>query len=325
MRRLLHSFITIYGGLYMKCSYPLIIIRKILLLLAFCNTIYAADNKAEVAFQRLPKSQWGVQANIAAIEPIAKLIKEPVLSATGKSFLTANKMDFDVLHTKQSLNSWVVEAFLTFSQHTKSPILDIGAGYGGITLMALKQGNKVIANDIALDHLLHIQKSAKANTLNLANLYLHLGQFPQGTSFPPGSLHAVMLHRVVHFMSPEDIEAGLDKIARWLKPGGKVFIVVMAPQHPQLADRFLPIYNARWQQGDKWPGTHLPVKQAFPDQSYHLPEFLHVMDERPLTLALKKAGFIIEKAAFVSMAHFRKKDTQSEGREALGIIAIKMR
>jgi SAM-dependent methyltransferase len=294
-----------------------------LMLITFVSTAFASNDNLIDLFRKLPQSEWGVNSTIAAIDSLDELTTEPVLSSSGKSYLTVNKMGFDVLHTEQSRNSWLITEFLKFSKVAKNPVLDIGAGYGNISLMLLAQGNKVIANDLAIEHLLTIHKSAKISKLAQGNLYLNYAKFPGEMNFPDNSIDAVMLHRVIHFMSPAEIELGLSKIAKWLRPGGKIFIVVMAPQHKQFADWFLPIYNDKWQQGDKWPGVNLPVKKALPDQAYNLPEFLHVMDDRPLTLALENSGFKIEKKDFISMTHFAKKPNERDGKEAMGIIAVK--
>jgi len=300
-------------------------IKKFLLFLLFIliSPMLAFSSDLLTIFKKLPHSEFGVKANNETIDNLAKIVTDPKLSATGKSYLTVNRMGFDVLNTAESINSWVVTEFLEFIKGTKKPVLDIGAGYGHISLTALAQGNKVVANDIALEHLLNIRKFALNKHLSVGQLYLNINSFPSEMNFPNNSFDAIMLHRVIHFMSPQQIIEGFAKISKWLAPGGKVFIVVMSPQHKQFADWFLPIYEQKWQQGDKWPGVNLPVKKALPDQVYNLPKVLHVMDDRPLRLAFEKLGFDIEKSEFISMRHFATKPNERDGKEAMGIVAIK--
>ena len=284
--------------------------------LGFCGDLL-------IKFKELPKSEFGIKANDADVMSLSKDISEPKLSHTGKSYTTVNHMGFDVLNTSESINSWLVIDFLEFIKDAKKPVLDVGAGYGSISLLALAQGNTVVANDIAPEHLLSISKFALGRHLPLEKLYFNPNSFPGEMNFPANSLGAVMLHRVIHFMTPEQITTGLAKISRWLTPGGKVFIVVMSPQHKQFAGWFLPIYEQKWQEGDEWPGVNLPIQKALPDQAYNLPEVMHVMDDRPLRLALEKLGFIVEKSDFISMKHFATKPGERDGKEAVGIIAVK--
>lgn len=300
-------------------------IRKFLLFLLFIsiNPTLAVSSDLLTIFKKLPHSEFGVKASNEAIENLAKIVINPKLSSSGKSYLTVNRMGFDVLNTSESINSWVVTEFLEFIKGTKKPILDIGAGYGNISLAALADGTKVVANDIAPEHLLNIRKFAQNRHLPIEQLYLNINSFPTEMNFSDNSFDAIMLHRVIHFMSPKQIIDGFTKINNWLAPGGKVFIVVMSPQHKQFANWFLPIYEKKWQQGDEWPGVNLLVKKALPEQLYNLPEVLHVMDDRPLRLALGKLGFDIEKSDFISMKHFATKLDERDGKEAMGIIAIK--
>jgi len=287
------------------------------------NPMLAVSSDLLTIFKDLPYSEFGVKANNKVIEKLTKTISGPALSSSGKSYLTVNHMGFDVLNTRESINSWIINEFLEFTKFTKKPILDIGAGYGNISLTALAQGNEVVANDIAGEHLLNIRKFAFNKGLPLDKLYLNVYSFPNDMDFPNNSFDAVMLHRVIHFMTPQQIIEGFAKINKWLTPGGKVFIVVMSPQHKQFASWFLPIYEQKWQQGEEWPGVNLSVKEALPDQAYNLPEVLHVMDDRPLRLALEKLGFYIEKSDFISMQHFANKSGERDGKEAVGIIAVK--
>ena len=297
------------------------------LLLVFCfvlNSQFVHAFEIETKFDQLTSSNFGVNASLADLDSIMNLVTEPQKSLTGKSFLTVNKMGFDVFGNKQSQDSWIILDILEFTKNVQRPVLDIGCGYGYISLQILSNDAiKVIANDIALEHLLNVRKIALKQGLPLKNLYLNNKKFPKNLSFDENSLSTVILHRVLHFLSPNEIEVGLSKIQKWLQPGGKVFIVVMTPQHKEFSDWFLPIYEQEWKKGNKWPGTGLKVERALPDQAYNLPEFLHVMDERPLRYALERSGFSIEKVHFLSMKHFGKTPETRDGQEAIGIVAIK--
>ncbi|AIL65782.1 hypothetical protein NOVO_07195 [Rickettsiales bacterium Ac37b] len=289
------------------------------------NVAFAQNNKSHLiqeTFKQLPVTDFGVKADLPEVKYLSSLIPEPKISKTGKSLLTVNKTGFDVLNNSESQDNWIIRDFLSFCTKLKKPILDIGAGYGYISKKALSLNLKVIANDSAVEHLLYLRKSIDDKPEYLHNLYLNYAEFPFYTDFPTRSLSAVVLYRVLHFLSPIQIETGLEKIVKWLEPGGKIFIVVMSPTHIQFRDWFLPVYEKNWISGKTWPGEYLEVAKALPDQEYNLPQYLHVMDERPLKRILEKLGFHIEKSDYISMKHLGNKNSVRDGQEAIGIIAV---
>ena len=296
------------------------IIITILLLSSYSQ---ASGTDIKDKFAQLATSNLGVQASNAKLDDLMSLFTAPPVSKTGKSLLTVNKMGYDVLDHTKSKQNWLLDEFKSYTTRGESTILDVGCGYGNIALNAIADGNIVIANDIAPEHLIEVRRRAIDRKLPLQNLYLNDGAFPYELKFEDNSLDYVVLHRVLHFLTPQAIKDGFTKIHKWLKPNGKLFIVVMAPQNKSFSEWFLPIYNERWEKGDEWPGKDLSVAKALPDQEYNLPATLHVMDERPLEHALKKHGFTIEKIDFIDMKHFGKENEKRDGHEAIGVIATK--
>lgn len=300
-------------------------IEVILIFFVFLHNAYAEDNDASQKFHSIEMSNYGVQATNSKLDDIEKLLPGIPISKTGKSYLTVNKTGFDVLETENQDN-WVLHAYSKFvTTNIPQTILDVGSGYGALSRMALTHNKVVIANDIATEHLIYTRKIAKSQNLNLRNLYLNNSHFPNTIEIENGTLDAVILYRVIHFLSPQEIDLGLSKIYKWLKNGGQVFIVVLSPHHKGYSDWFLPIYNEKWDAGNKWPGEGLEVSKALPEQEYNLPEYLHVMDDRPLKYALEKHGFTILKSGFVDMSRFNSADNgkKRDGKESFGIIAVK--
>ncbi len=283
---------------------------------------WACDLELEEKFNALPATDRGISSATPGLDDLMRLFPGPSLSSTGKSFLTVNRMGFDVLNHPQFKN-WLLEDYEHFIDNKNLMVLDIGCGYGNLSLEPLEKGCTVIANDIAPEHLIQVRRKAHEKGLDLENLYLNNRSFPDQTSFKNNSLDAVVLHRVLTFLSPEQIQEGVEKIKEWLKPGGKIFIVTMAPQNKSFSEWFLPLYEEKWANGDKWPGVNMSVARGLPDQAYNLPEYLHIMDERPLRLVLEQQGFKIEKANFINMKQFGKPEDNRDGREAIGMIAIK--
>jgi SAM-dependent methyltransferase len=264
---------------------------------------------------------YGVLANSPQLNEFDKsLDKAPPLSKTGKSLVTYNRFGFDVIDTNTIKESWLIENLTHFSKHATHPILDIGGGYGRLSKLMAEQGASVIYNDLDERHVLLGRQLFSEQ--ERAHLYLNTFKFPRGMIIPQNSLSGVVLHRVVHFMKPDEVEEGIAKIKRWLVPGGKVYIAVLAPQHGEYRDKVLPAYEKRWQQGDAWPGYGFKSKEILPDQAYALPKVLHVMDKRPLEKALLKYGFVIEKADYIDMKQFGNIEKR-DGHEWFGIIAVK--
>jgi len=300
-------------------------IKVFFIFIIFLQSTFANANDISHIFNAIPQSNFGVQAENNKLDDIEKLLPDIPISKTGKSFLTVNKTGFDVLNSENKDN-WVLNDYSNFIS-TKNPqtILDVGSGYGRISHIALNRNKVVIANDIATEHLIYTRKIAKSQGLDLKNLHLNNSYFPDKITIEDNSLDAVVLYRVIHFLSGEEIELGLSKIYKWLKKGGQIFIVVLSPYHKEYSDWFLPLYNTKWEDGNKWPGEELEVAKALPKQQYNLPKYLHVMDDRPLKYALEKYGFTIIKKGFVDMSRFNSADYKQgrDGRESFGIIAVK--
>lgn len=189
------------------------------------------------------------------------LENEPPLSHTKLSYKTLNKLGFDVVDDTIIRESWLIQDLAAFAKDLRRPLLDVGGGYGGLTRLLLEKGATLIYNDIKREHLLFGRKKIPAE--NYSRLYLNTQSFPNEMNFPLGCLDGVILHRVLHFMDATHIENGLSKAYQWLAPKGKIFIVVLAPQHPNYKDKILEIYERSWGQGDPWPGYGLKAEEGF--------------------------------------------------------------
>lgn len=188
------------------------------------------------------------------------------------------------------------------------------------TIPALSHSScSLIANDIGVENLLILRKQTKEKDRD--RLYLNSQRFPGKLDFPDNSLGGVLVCRVFHFLRGEEIELGLQKIFRWLIPGGKVFIVTATPYLGNLTE-FVSLYEKRWSEGCPWPGYVEDFGFNAPGLSHNLNPFLHVMDERPLRRALEAAGFIIENIEAID----RRKTIPTlglDGREGIGVVAVK--
>lgn len=97
-------------------------------------------------------SQFGCRANQIEISQHFDNLEMPEIDEQ-EGILTLNKTGFmkvDLDHISQ--------AFITASQQSNLPVLEISSTYGMASITALKNGATVIANDIEIKHLLLLKK-----------------------------------------------------------------------------------------------------------------------------------------------------------------------
>lgn len=227
--------------------------------------------------------------------------------------LTKNRMGWS-----SAALSELSEQFIEFC-HTgvcppTAPALDIGAGYGTASLAAWEAGASVIANDLDPVHL--------AALAGRPRLSIVIGRFPRDIHFDNESLGAVHASSVLHFLTGNQLEYGLQVIARWLRPGGKLFVQAATPwQQPFAA--FLPEYERRLATGVKWPGFVERIG-AWSDhkQISLMPKAVHLLDQDTLGGVALDAGLTIDR-----LWYYRRADLpvrlRLDGRESVGLIATK--
>lgn len=136
---------------------------------------------------------------------------------------------------------------------------------------------------------------------------------------PDAAIHA---SQVFHFLTPDEVETGLRLAFRWLRPGGRLFILAATPYQATHA-RFISAFSERKTNGNPWPGVIEDIRGYNTHWSADLvPPWLHVFDEDILAAALRRAGFVVEWGRMFSrtgLPDFCRLD----GRENLGIIASK--
>jgi SAM-dependent methyltransferase len=256
---------------------------------------------------------FGVPATDESLNLISEKLEMPSILQSGQVPVLNQGGGYAVVYLDP-----ISRKCVDYCKEVQGPLLDIGAGYGTISLAVLKETNvTVIAEDIGVENLLVLRKHADIK--DYSRLFLNGDRFPDALNFIDNCLGAVAVRMVFHFLKGDEIDAGLQKIFHWLIPGGKLFIVCSSPYIKPLVN-FIAIYEERVSQGILWPG-HIDDYASLCPQMPNLPLFLHVIDFRIMSDALLRAGFEIEEMTFVDRRTIPS--VSLDGRESIGVIAIK--
>lgn len=231
---------------------------------------------------------------------------------------TLNGMGYMYERYSPFVNEYL-QAYIESLPHIKGPVLDIGVAYGVTVLDSLKVGADVIANELHKPHLDLLVQHVPPELKN--HLTLHIGRFPQETNFEENSLGAVLISRVLNFLTGDEIDMGLSKVFKWLKPGAKVYIIAETV-YKELFKKIIPIVEERIAQNHEWPGELDRVRQHMSKRQEHLPDAIHFLDDKVLKRSLLKAGFSIEKCSLFSKSNIPQ-DARFDGKETVGIIGVK--
>jgi SAM-dependent methyltransferase len=217
----------------------------------------------------------------------------------------------------------ITKTYLDFVKQTKGITLEVAAGYGHVVIKALEAGaSKMYANEIDARQLAIIQARTPVEYAN--RLVCCLGQFPEHLDFPDSSFDGIYNARLFHFFEGDQVRAGLVKFYRWLKPGGRVFLVNDAI-YRTIFKPLIPVYEKQVAQGCEWPGLIKDVRSCIPVNLHPqtFPAKMNFMDPTVLTRELKRAGFkVVEAGLYPYTGNFAL--GRLDGREIAGAIGEKV-
>ena len=231
---------------------------------------------------------------------------EPTLNGTGFMFKVLDEY---------------AEEFIRFAGETDGEVLDIGCAFGIATIAALEAGGRVTACDLDPRHL----KILTENTPEAlrSRLTCVTGQLPN-IDLPEESYDAILCSRVLHFLDGSAVDASVRNMNRWLKPGGRLYLVADTPYG--IWRKLIPIFEAKRARGDRWPGMMIGLENYLPfapkDRAIEGPPFMNLLDPDLLTRICTEAGFEVERASFIERSDFSGLG-RMDGRENTGIRAIK--
>lgn len=201
------------------------------------------------------------------------------------------------------------------------PVLEVGCAYGVSTIPALEAGAHVTASDLDPRHLDILRGKVPQHLLG--NLDTVAGALPH-VDFPRGKYHAILCSRVLHFLVGADVEASVRKMADWLAPGGRLYLVADTPYG--IWRRKIPEFEAGKANGERWPGMmvglHNYLASDKPVKPIEAPPFMNALDPDLLARTCTESGLTVLDAAFIPRPDFAGLG-QMDGRENAGVIAIK--
>ncbi|MCT4635768.1 MAG: class I SAM-dependent methyltransferase [Rickettsiales bacterium] len=223
----------------------------------------------------------------------------------------------------------ITEEFISRAASGEGVHLEIGSAYGNIAVEALKRGcTNYIANDLDIRHLKILSRIMQESYPNLID-HLHIihGFYPNEVDIESESIDSILISRVLHFLSPEQIFAVVKDMYRILKPGGKIYVLCISPYNTGV-QKFIPVFEEAKKRGEKYPG-YTTEKWKYMDEEIidkKTKESLELnifnffdLDSYPEYFNDKE--FQIEKSIYIP---YEKRSVFSmDGRETTGAVIIK--
>lgn len=188
------------------------------------------------------------------------------------------------------------EEWIHFAGRCPDPVLEIGCAYGVSTIPALEAGARVTACDMEPGHLAILEDQVPASLR--PNLTCVAAALPE-VDFEHGRYGAILCSRVLHFLTGEEIRASLSAMRRWLRPGGRLFVIADTP-YSGFWSAGAAGYEQRKAAGEEWPGfiPDIGVYLKGGQRPAGMLAHLNPLDPDLLRRECERAGFSVEEAAF---------------------------
>lgn len=223
--------------------------------------------------------------------------------------------------------------FLNFGKGKR--LLEIGGAYGNVMLEALRHDPKTVyhLNDLDQRHLsiaaFRLQEKIEQRHIcldGLENVRFIYGDITQSTWEVKQPYDAILMARVIHFLSPQQIKNALSNLYKSLKPGGRIYIIALSP-YVKPYELFIPEYERRLKKGSPYPGfvqnLKKYVKQGANPQNQLKTisggQFMF-MDTIVLPRLFKAAGFKIIECEFKPLS-YSSATWELDGRENVILVA----
>jgi cyclopropane-fatty-acyl-phospholipid synthase len=140
-------------------------------------------------------------------------------------------------------------------------LLEVGCGWGGMTRYSCRRGVKVTGITLSRDQLAYTRERVREEQLDADIRYQDFFTYEPDTCF-----HAISMMGVIEDLS--DYPRVIERISRWLVPGGRVYLDFAAAVEPVATSSFVTKYV--------WPGTFRMV---------YMPELVSAVTHSPFEIA----------------------------------------
>jgi SAM-dependent methyltransferase len=231
------------------------------------------------------KTEIGIPASKIDIKNIEEVGE---LTQFRDEIVVSNKFGYMKTSTDEYTDMFINDAI-----SIDAPVLEIGTAYGYVVQKILKAGGRITALDIGERNLEILLKQTPSGYLE--NLHVYPAAFPDDAHFEDNTFSAVLASRVLHFLDGKNIEIGLDKIHKWLKPNGKFYFTAVSVEHETFREAISPLYKSNVEKGMKWRGEIEDQHIYAPQHAEYVPKFIHAFDVEGLSEVLPQHGFEVEK------------------------------
>jgi SAM-dependent methyltransferase len=230
-------------------------------------------------------------------------------------------------------------ATLQFIQYSVGKkVLEIGAAYGKVMTEILSQNPSTEYHINDLDER-HLFLAAKNLSIALDNqdpthkisptIKYIVGDLVHKDFRISDQYDAVLIARVMHFFNPEKMDIAISRIAKSLKPKGRVYVVAITP-YVKRYQSFIPVYEKRLANNEAYPGyveslkdwLNVKVTTQAQQASINKEPFMF-LDDRVLRRAFSKFGFNILECKTVPI-DYKSESWALDGRENVILIAEKI-
>jgi SAM-dependent methyltransferase len=214
------------------------------------------------------------------------------------SIPTANK------HGHQIRVDLPIQTFAELAAIPGAKSLDIGGGYGVASIRALKAGAKnihawekssIMASSLE-NAVMKTQYKDSLTSKNINFIDYHV------TTEDKDSFDVILMSRVLHLFTPEEINESAKKLYDLLKPGGKLIISGETPFIKSI-EEYIPIYLEKISNDTPWPG-HINkedfIRYFNPERAKQLSTGLTLFDLKTPANLFSSTGFIILKNEYIN-------------------------
>ena len=200
----------------------------------------------------------------------------------------------------------ITQAFIDNEAKPNQCVLEIGCGFGNVPMEFLKRGvSKYTAMDTEKQHLAILAKRLEGQFGQDERIEFLHGHAPYDLPKVTDFYDAILIDKVLHFLTPSEIEIFLDWSKTALKKNGRLYVTTVSPHGKIYAEKALPMYLDRVKQNLPYPGffedndailDDVKVKTEHP--SHHIPKKITLFAKNELNNLLTNHGFTVNDAHF---------------------------